>query len=84
MSGRGCVSCTVRIHDEVEHKGCRGHHHPECREMGWPDGHRRGTVHPGEMAVVHARRGESKSMGDRMAEIFNSKTEEAPVAEADR
>lgn len=79
MPARACSNCLPLIHEPEEHKNCLGHHHPDCPEMKWSDGHRRGTVHESEMAIVNARKGEPKSVGDRLALIFGSKSEETPV-----
>lgn len=74
---RGCSKCAARFHEPEEHKGCQGHHEPGCPEMFWPDGHRRGTVHPEEMAIVRKRG--LFTLQDELGAIFKSKSEEVPV-----
>lgn len=80
---RGCNFCTVKVHDELDHKSCKGHHQPDCPEMLWPDGHRRGTSHPEEVAR-YGRLGSAMTLQDELASIFKSKSEEVPTDARER
>lgn len=83
--GKGCSRCSVRTHTEEEHKGCLGHHQPNCPEMFFAGGAPRGVTPPAELARL-GKLGSAMTLQDELAEIFAVSplvSEEVPDGQAE-